>query len=76
MTYRDCVYPFVHITYVRQEEAVIECLKDNHLHLSGDGHCDNPEYSAEYAIYSLINSATHKALVHYAQIFTYYAFEQ
>ena len=54
MTYRDCVYPFVHTTYVRQQEAVVECLRDNHLHLSGDGHCDSPEYIAKYATYSLI----------------------
>ena len=47
-----------------------------YIHLSGDGHCDSPEYSAEYATYSLINSATHKVPVYYAQIFPYYAFEQ
>ena len=68
MTYRDCVYPVVHITFVRQQVAVVEYLRDNHLHLFGDGHCDSPDYSAEYATYSLINSATHKAPVYYAQI--------
>ena len=76
MTYRGCVYRVVHITYVRQEKAVVECLRDNHLLLSGYGHCDSPEYIAKYATYSLINSAPHKAPVYYAQFFTYYAFEQ
>ena len=55
---RDCVYPVVHTTYVRQQEAVVEYLWGNQLHLSGDGHCDSPGYSAKYATYSLVDSAT------------------
>ena len=55
---KDYVYPVVHTTYVRQQEAVIEYLRDNQLHLSGDGRCDSPGYSAKYATYSLMDSAT------------------
>ena len=68
------MFILLHIS-LRHQEAVIECLKDNHLYLSGDGHYDSPEYIAKYATYSLINSATHKAPVYYAQIFTYYGIE-
>ena len=42
----------------RQQEAIIEYLSDNQLYLSGDGHCDSPGYSANYATYSLTDSAT------------------
>jgi len=52
------VYPAVHTTYVRQQEAAIEYLRCNQLHLSGDSRCDSPEYSAKYATYSLMDSAT------------------
>ena len=55
---KDCVYPVVHTTYIRQQEAVVEYLRDNWLHLSGDGRCDSPGYSAKYATYSLMDSAT------------------
>ena len=55
---RDYVYPVVHTTYVRQQEAVVEYLRGNQLHLSGDGRCDSPGYSAKYATYSLMDSAT------------------
>ena len=40
------MYPVVHTTYIRQQEAVVEYLRDNRLHLSGDGRCDSPGYSA------------------------------
>jgi len=49
------VYPVVHIT---QREAVAECLRGNQLHLSGDGCCDSPGYSADYCTYTLTDSAT------------------
>ena len=55
---KDYVYPVVLTTYVRQQEAVIEYLRYNQLHLSGDGHYDSPEYSAKHATYSIIDSAT------------------
>ena len=45
------MYPVVHTTYVRQQEAVVEYLRSNQLHLSSDGHCDSPGYSARYATY-------------------------
>ena len=56
------MYPVVHTTYVRQQEAVVEYLRDNQLHLSGDGCCDSPRYSAIYATYSLMDSATNLIL--------------
>ena len=52
------MYPVVHTTYVRQQEAVVEYLRGNQLHLSGDGRCDSPGYSAKYVTYSLMDSAT------------------
>ena len=59
---RDYVYPVVHTTYVRQQEAVVEYLRGNQLHLSGDDRCDSLEYSAKYATYSLMDSATDQIL--------------
>ena len=56
------MYPVVHTTYVRQQEAVVEYLRGNQLHLSGDDHFDSPGYSAKYAIYSLMDSATYLIL--------------
>ena len=55
---RDYVYPIVHTTYIRQQEAIVEYLRKNRLHQSGDGHSDSSGYSAKYAIYSLMDSAT------------------
>ena len=55
---KDYVSPVVHTTYVRQQEAIIEYLRDNQLHLSNDGCYDSPGYSAKYATYSLTDSAT------------------
>ena len=52
------MYPIVHTTYVRQQEAVVEYLRGNQLYLSGDGHCDSPGCSAKYTTYSLMDSAT------------------
>jgi len=52
------VYPVVYTTYIKQREAVVEYLKGNQLHLSGDGHCDSPGYSAKYCAYTLMDSAT------------------
>ena len=56
--YIKYLYLVVHTNYVRQQEAVIEYLRGNQLHLSGDGHCDSPGYSAKYGIYTLMDSAT------------------
>ena len=39
-------------------EAIVEYLTDDRLHLSGDGHCDSPAYSAKFATDSLMDSAT------------------
>ena len=55
---RDYVYPVVYTTYVRQQEAVVEYLRGNQLHLSGSGRCESPGYSAKCATYSLMDSAT------------------
>ena len=55
---KEYLYPVVHTNYVRQQEAVIEYLRGNQLHLSGDGRCDSPGYSAKYGTYSLMDSAT------------------
>ena len=55
---KEYLYPVVHINYIRQQEAVIEYLRGNQLHLSGDGRCDSPGYSAKYGTYTLMDSAT------------------
>ena len=47
---RDFLYPVVHSTYVRQQESVVEYLRDNQLYLSRYGHCDSLRYSAIYRI--------------------------
>ena len=52
------MYPVIHTNYVQKQETVIEYLRCNQLHLSGDGRCDSPGYSAKYGTYSLMNSAT------------------
>ena len=59
---KDYVYPGLHTTYIKQQEAVVEYLRDNWLHLSGDGHCDGPEYSPKYATYSIMDCATYLIL--------------
>ena len=55
---KEYLYPVVHTNYIRQQEAVIEYLRGNQLHLSGDGHCDSPGYSGKYGTYTLMDSAT------------------
>ena len=55
---KEYLYPVVHTNYVMQQEAVIEYLRGNKLHLSGDGRCDIPGYSARYGTYPLMDSAT------------------
>ena len=55
---KEYLYPVIHTNYLRQQEAVIEYLRGNQLHLSGDGCCDSPGYSAKYGTYSLMDSAT------------------
>ena len=39
---KEYLYPVVHTNYVRQQEAMIEYLRGNQLHLSGYGHYDSP----------------------------------
>ena len=56
------MYPVVHTTYVRQQDTVVEYLRGNQLHLSGDDRFDSPGNSAKYAIYSLMDSATYLIL--------------
>ena len=51
------MYRVVHTTYVRQREAVVEYLRGSQLHLSDDGCCDSPGYSAKYCAYTLMDSA-------------------
>ena len=51
------MYPVVHTNYIRQQEAVIEYLRGNQLHLSGDDRCNRPGYSAKYGTYTLMDSA-------------------
>ena len=53
---KEYLYPVVHTNYVMQQEAVIEYLRGIKLHLSGDGRCDSPGYSAKYGTYSLMDS--------------------
>ena len=55
---KEYLYPVVHTNYVMQQEFVVEYLVGYKLHLSGDGHCDSPGYSAKYGTYSLMDSAT------------------
>ena len=54
---KEYLYSVVHTNYVKQE-AMIEYLRGNQLHLSGDGCCDSPGYSAKYGTYTLMDSAT------------------
>ena len=37
---------------------MVEYLRGEQLHLSGDGRCDSPGYSAKYGTYSLMDSTT------------------
>ena len=51
---KEYLYPVVHTNYAMQQEAVIEYLRGNKLHLFGDGRCDSPGYSAKYGTYILL----------------------
>ena len=77
---KEYLYPVVHTNYVRQQEAVIEYLRGNQLHLSGDGHCDSPGYSAKYSTYTLMDSATDLildySLVHVSEVGSSVAMEK
>ena len=55
---KEYLYSVVHTNYIRQKEAVIEYLRVSQLHLSGDGPCDKPGYSAKYGTYTLMDTAT------------------
>ena len=57
---KEYLYPVVHTNYIIQQKAVIEYeyLWGNQLHLSGDGCCDSPGFSAKYSTYTLMDSAT------------------
>ena len=55
---KEYLYPVVHSTYISQQEAVLAFLRDEGLHLSGDGRCDSPGYSAKYCTYSIMDSVS------------------
>ena len=50
-----CVSCYMYCIF--RQEIVIEYLRDNWLHLSGDGHCDSSGYSTKYAAFLLMDSA-------------------
>ena len=43
------IYPVIHSAYLLQQQA------DEGIHLSGDGRCDSPGYSAKYCTYSIMD---------------------
>ena len=55
---KEYLYPVVHSTYILQHEAVLAFLRDERRHLSGDGRCDSPGYSAKYCTYSIMDSVS------------------
>ena len=55
---KEYLYPVIHSTYILQQEAVLVFLRDEGLHLSGDGRCDSPGYSAKYCTYSIMDSVS------------------
>ena len=55
---KEYLFPVIHTNYLMQQDAVLEFLRGQHLHLSGDGRCDSPGYSARYCSYSLMDSAS------------------
>ena len=55
---KEYLFPVIHTNYLMQQDAVLEFLQGQHLHLSGDGRCDSPGYSAKYCSYSLMDSAS------------------
>ena len=55
---KEYLFPVIHTNYLMQQDAVLEFLQGQHLHLSGDGRCDSPGYSAKYCSYSLKDSAS------------------
>ena len=77
---KDYVYPVAYTTYVRQQEGVVDYLRGNQLHLSGDSRCDSPGYSAKYVIYSLMDCATNLildySLVHVSEMGSSIAMEK
>ena len=52
---KDYLYPVVD---TRQQEAVGEYLREEQLHLSGDGRCNSPSIVPNMGTYSLMDSAT------------------
>ena len=48
----------VHSTYILHQEAVLEFSRNEGFHLSGDGRCDSPGYSAKYCTYSIMDSVS------------------
>ena len=47
---KSYLYPVIHSAYLLPQQAVLEFLRDEGLHLSGDGRCDSPGYSANIAL--------------------------
>ena len=45
---KEFLHPVLHTSYIQQKQTVLEFLKGSPLHLSGDGCCDSPGYSAKY----------------------------
>ena len=55
---KEYLYPVIHSTYILQQEAVLVFLRDEGLHLSGDGRCNSPGYSVNYCTYSIMDSVS------------------
>ena len=55
---KSYLYPVIHSAYLLQQQAVLVFLRDEGLHLSGDGRCDSPGYSAKYCTYSIMDSVS------------------
>ena len=53
--------PVIHSAYLLQQ-AVLVFLRDEGLHLSGDGRFDSPGYSAKYCTYSIMDSVKYLIL--------------
>ena len=57
------LFPAVHHVYTTQRELIFENIREeNELHVTGDGRCDSPGYSAKYGTYTLMNSSNGQIL--------------
>lgn len=48
------IFPAINQVYTTQKEALISTFGENALHLSGDGRCDSPGFSAKYGTYTVM----------------------